>query len=204
MVRTFTEEERAFIKANYKNRGNKELTSLFNERFGTNFKTQKLKSFKRNRGWSSGLTGRFEKGGVSPHKGKKAKDFMSPEGYQNFVNNRFQKGNIPKNSLPIGSERPKEGGYTLVKTAEPKTWELKHVLIWEKYHGCKVPDGKIITFLDGNKNNFDIDNLEAVTFQEIGILNFQSLRFEDKDLAKLGLNIARMQLVLKKVKKEKE
>lgn len=47
----------------------------------------------------------------------------------------------------------------------------KHRYIWEQYHGKKVPDGHLIMFLDGNKENFSIDNLVCVSFHENGSLN---------------------------------
>ena len=46
----------------------------------------------------------------------------------------------------------------------------KHRYIWEQYHGRKVPEGHMITFLDGNTENFDINNLVCLSASEQGTL----------------------------------
>lgn len=70
---------------------------------------------------------------------------------------------------PIGSETFK-GGYWWVKinddplpknyTTEDryKNWRQKHRVIWERHNG-EIPEGCKIIFLDGNRNNFSLDNL---------------------------------------------
>ena len=49
--------------------------------------------------------------------------------------------------------------------------------------------------------NFDIDNLIAVSKSEMLILNNNNLRFEDKELTKVGVNIAKVIDKAKKVSK---
>ena len=49
--------------------------------------------------------------------------------------------------------------------------------------------------------NFDIDNLIAVSKAEMLILNNNNLRFEDKELTKVGVNIAKVIDKAKKVSK---
>lgn len=49
---------------------------------------------------------------------------------------------------------------------------MKHQLIWEKYNG-PIPEGMVITFLDGNKQNFDINNLMAITPELHSLLNIR-------------------------------
>jgi len=75
-------------------------------------------------------------------------------------------------ALPIGTERWKDG-YLYVKVADnpiPKkfttkqirsNWVVKHRLVWEAAYG-KIPEGKLIVFLDGNRSNFDLDNLYCI------------------------------------------
>lgn len=70
---------------------------------------------------------------------------------------------------PIGSETFK-GGYWWVKVADnplPKNytavdrmanWRRKHRVIYEQAYG-PIPDGHLVVFLDGNRENFDLDNL---------------------------------------------
>ena len=75
-------------------------------------------------------------------------------------------------ALPVGTERWKDG-YLYVKVADsplPKkftvmqlreNWVQKHRLVWESAHG-KIPKGKLIIFLDGDRSNFDLNNLYCI------------------------------------------
>ena len=70
---------------------------------------------------------------------------------------------------PIGSETFK-GGYWWIKIADNplpknytgdqrrKNWQQKHRVIYENAHG-PIPEGHLVVFLDGDRNNFDLDNL---------------------------------------------
>jgi len=70
---------------------------------------------------------------------------------------------------PIGSERW-TGGYLYIKIADKplpkkfttadirKNWVAKHRLVWEREHG-EIPKDGIVVFLDGDRSNFDLDNL---------------------------------------------
>ena len=85
-------------------------------------------------------------------------------------------------------------GYIWVKVDDqpkvPKVinWRQKHRLIWEKEYGS-IPEGYMIIFLDGNHENFDIDNLEMITKQENLVMNRNKLFKNDKELTKIGLQI---------------
>jgi hypothetical protein len=91
-------------------------------------------------------------------------------------------------------------GYTKVKTALGK-WASKHVLIWEEANG-PVPEGCRITFADGNKRNFDLDNLICVSRQEWGAMISYKLYSGNAELTKLGLNLARLNMLINKRKRE--
>lgn len=191
-MRTFTEEEKLFIAKNTVGVGNKELSKRFNARFGTNFIPQKFKDYKLSVGLKSGLTGRFEKGHVPYSKGKKMKDLISPEEYEKFKKRGFQKGNRPKKTLPVGTEVKQRGEKVYIKVAEPNKWKLKQTLIWEKHHKKALPDNKIITFLDGNRSNFDIKNLEAISRKENMKLNFMKARHDSSVMTKTEVLLLRL------------
>ena len=83
-----------------------------------------------------------------------------------------------KPSKPVGSERLGKDGYVMVKVAEwptvPQTkdnWRFKHHVEWERANGAFVPDGWTVFFADGDKRNFDPDNLVALPRKYIGQLN---------------------------------
>lgn len=78
----------------------------------------------------------------------------------------FKKNMITHNVKPIGYEMTtKHGGYTYVKVnntgVKSKDFVAKHRLVYEQTHG-EIPKGHIVIFLDGDKQNFESDNLYAV------------------------------------------
>lgn len=193
----FTEEQIEFIKINVKGRTNKELTDLINNTFKTSFELLQIKNFKRNNNLSSGLTGRFEKGHIPANKGTKGK--------YNVGGNKtsFKKGHIAANNLPIGSERLRKQDYWYVKVRDGhknKNWEPKHQVIYERYYG-KIPKGSKVIFADGDKNNFDINNLILVTKSELLIMNRKGFIKSNNEITKIGLTLAKLIDKRNKVKK---
>jgi hypothetical protein len=94
--------------------------------------------------------------------------------------------------LPDKTER-KYGGYIYVKIGKPDKWKSKHSLIWEAANG-PIPKGHTVIFADGNKSNFDLDNLLLVSRSELAVMNNLRLIFPDKDLTKAGKKIAALNL----------
>lgn len=109
-----------------------------------------------------GRATRFQKGRTPFQKGKKIEEWMSPEGIANSVKGRFKKGRPSQNIRPVGSERVNIDGYIEIKIAEPSKWRQKQRVVWEAEHG-PVPDGYIVSFIDGNKQNCAIRNLRLIT-----------------------------------------
>jgi len=168
----FTPEFAQFIRENYIGRSNQELADEYNVIYRTYYTREQVNNYKSRSKLNSGITG------------------------------RFKKGHIPKNHLPVGSEIVTYDGYTRCKVAEPNLWRAKHHILYEKYHGIKIPNDKIVIFLDENRSNFDCDNLALITRDENRILNYNHLRFNDKDLTKTGLSIAKLKAAI--YKKERE
>lgn len=81
-----------------------------------------------------------------------------------FRNDKSQEG------MPIGSETIR-GGFIWVKVSNTakcsnsayKNWKQKSHIVWEQHYGCMPPKGHTIIFLDGNRQNCDINNLYAVS-----------------------------------------
>ena len=48
---------------------------------------------------------------------------------------------------------------------KPTDWKAVHVLVWEEHNG-PLPDGHIVIFRDGNRENFEPENLMALTRAE--------------------------------------
>lgn len=101
----------------------------------------------------------------------------------------FKTGHAPCRYSPVGTEKVNIEGYILIKTADPNTWERKHVKIYKEAYG-EIPKGQIVIFADGNKRNFNIDNLLLITRRELVTLNRNRLIKSNSDLTKTGLLIA--------------
>lgn len=103
-------------------------------------------------------------------------------------------------SFPIGSEYiDKTNGYTYVKVNNlegkrghrmfKENWKLKQRIIYEQHYG-PIEKGYVVIFLDGNKNNFDINNLALVTSKEM--LHLQTLNWMGKgEMTKAGIEVIR-------------
>jgi|SRR5690625_3162916 len=185
-ARLLTPEQDKFLRKNVKGLYNQELADLMNGRFGLNLTAQQINTYKSNRGLSSGLTGRFEKGHTTWNKGKKG--WIAPGSEKTW----FKKGREPLNYRPVGSERIcSKDGYVMVKTGEPDVWELKHRLVWEKHRG-KIPKDHIVSFYDGDKTNLSLDNLFLCTRAENIRMHQSNLYSSNPALTKIGLAIVRL------------
>ena len=192
----YTDEMKQFILDNYKGRYNQELADLFNQKFNTNITSRTIKSYKANNKLNSGLTGKFRKGQTPHNKGKK----MPKEVYEKVKHTMFAKGNVPPNHRPVGSERISKDGYIEVKVAEPNKWRLKQRVVYEETKG-KIPEGCPIIFLDGNKRNFDNDNLRCITRSELLYLNCNGLN-NSNEITETGILMARLDRAKNKKKQE--
>ena len=179
----WTDEEKEYLASIVKGKTYKELLALMNEKFDYEFSSQQIEGALRRYNLKTGNTGQFKKYKEPWNKGLK--------GYIGANKTSFKKGNIPPSYKPVGSERVTRDGYTEVKIKDPNKWELKHRHIYKKHYG-EIPSGYNVIFADKNISNFDIDNLILVSKAEMLILNREKLIFEDKELTKTGVNIAKL------------
>lgn len=105
-------------------------------------------------------------------------------------------------NLPVGSERESKG-YILVKIAEPNVWIEKHRLIYESMYG-NIPTGCKVIFADKNKRNFNPNNLVLVSDSEALIMNTQKLIYEETELTRSGVLIAKIIDQTNKLKRKVE
>lgn len=97
---------------------------------------------------------------------------MSVEAIERTKATRFQAGSIPKNALPDGTEvlrTDKRSGkvYTMIKVPGINKLKYKQVHVWETHHKKKVPAAHNVVFADGNTQNFEPENLECITDEEL-------------------------------------
>ena len=177
----WSDEEKQYLAEITPGRGYKEIQSMMSCKFGFDYTHRQIKGAITRNKLNTGRTGRFEKGHATWNKGTK--------GLTKANVTSFKKGQKPHNYKPLGSERIVKDGYCEVKVSDTgRRWRPKHVLIYEKHHG-KVPKGSAVIFLDGDKRNFDIDNLYLVTRSQLAMLNKNSLIQKDADLTKTAINV---------------
>lgn len=179
-------EQTEYLKSIVNGRTCKELAEMINKKFNTNYNDKDIYNAKRRNNLKSGVDCTFKKGNPAHNKGKKWNEYMPIESQINSKKTQFKKGNKPHNWLPVGSEWINDKGYTYVKISEPNNWQLKHRYIYEQHHG-KIPKGYSIIFLDGNKNNYDLDNLQLVKIREKLIMKNLHFFSTNKELTRTGL-----------------
>lgn len=91
----------------------------------------------------------------------------------------------------------------LVKIGKNK-WTYKQRLIYENYYGVELAEDEYIIFLDNDRTNFDINNLQCVSRRVSSILSNQKLRSVNQDITKLGIEVANLIIEIKNKEVEYE
>ena len=103
--------------------------------------------------------------------------------------------------IPIGTEYIKPDGMVLLKVDKNK-WIYKQRYIYEKYHNIKLKDDEYIIFLDGDRTNFNIDNLKLLTRQEasyLGIFKYDyGIDKINKDIIETEILLAQLMIKTRK------
>lgn len=195
--KVFPNEIVKFIKENYKGVGPKGMTEMVNVQFNKQYTHQQIKAFYKNHGLNSGLDGRFQKGHIPSNKGKK----MSPEQYERCKNTMFKKGTLPFNHMEIGEYTHTTDGYLVKKIqengAQKERFEFVHRAVWKEHYG-EIPKGKMIGFLDGNKDNCNIENLILLDREENLELNRNRMRFKNAECTKVAVSVAKIRIAMRR------
>lgn len=196
-IHKYTKEENQFLIDNVKGISVKELCERFNNHFGLNLSYGSIKAHKERLGLKNGIDARIKKGNIPLNKGKKWDEFMSKEAQENckktwFSSTDRNKQNSNNKPFPLFSERIDVDGYTLIKIENPSKWVFKHRWLYEQYHNCKIPEGYVVIFLDGNKQNLSIDNLALISQNQHKIMNKNKLRFDIAEATQSGIKVAQL------------
>ena len=110
-------------------------------------------------------------------------------------------------SKPDFSERLRKSKAARIEIKINGKWIQKSRYVYETLTGKKVQDDEVVVFLDGNFNNFDLNNLLCVKKRLIAIVNshFSGTCKNNGELTKCKYDIARLKtLVCQKEKELKE
>ena len=193
--KTFPAPVHDFIMANYHGTGHAQMAAMLKENFGMVYTPSQIKGFYGNHKLNSGLTGRFEKGSTPFNKGRKG---VCAPGCEKT---HFQKGHTPANKLPIGTILTKADGYLWQKIGEGcREWKQLHIIRWEEAHG-PIPEGCVVIFKDGDRQNCDLENLTMVTRGELAVMNKLGLRSADPAYMDTSILVAQVKIAANKRKK---
>ena len=218
---TWTEEQIGYIKRIAK--GNKKETILekVNKKFNLNLNINQLNNCMNNRGiktnakhvWTDEQVEYLKKiAEGTPRKEivKKlndkfnlnltilqVRDCMNGRGIRNNIDKRFsaKDGNRCQQEKPVGTISKWECGYTRIKTGDNE-WEFIQRYVWKKHHG-EIPPGHSVIFLDGNTDNYNIENLALVNRNELMKYNSMKLNSDDQELNRVAVNLAKLMTKVK-------
>lgn len=223
MNKILTEPMKNFLKNNVVGVSAKDLTNLINKEFKTKFTVKQINDFKRYYGLKNGLNQIFPKE-VKIFVQNNVKGLLCEE-LTTLVNQTFdtnytitqiknlkqtyklkagtgihKRCNIKRGKFPtyIGQKRI-INGCTEIKVAEPNKWVRLATYIWEQHNG-KVAKGCVVTYLDGNKQNNDIENLVCITRGENTVLSCQGLRTNNAELTKIGIATVKLKMAIRRRK----
>lgn len=221
-----------YLKKIYKNRSNKEIADLINNRFGTDYSSKQIMQIKYRKGLKSGygqfvhnhqdclefITENYPKMTIKELSEKFNEKYgtnMSSESIRQIkrrynlqtpnkdIQNRFKKGNTNQRK-PIGSEWIKSSnGEVYIKIKDPDVWVLKKKYIYEEKYG-KIPEDYNIICLNGDKQDIRIDNLLAIKRTDLLFLNFHKVFKQYPELLKTGILIARIASKRRKLQEKRK
>lgn len=155
-----TEEQKKFIEEYYPHHSVEETTRAFNEKFGTNKKKYTMRNY-------------------AQRHGLKVDEDLVTESKLNAVHKEGSKRALRK----IGDVRY-DGRYWVIKTEDG--WKPVHKFVWEKHHG-EIKKGHAVIYLDGDENNYTIENLQEVPMRYLGMLDKNGMRSSNAEITKTGV-----------------
>ena len=168
-LRRYTDEEREFLREFIPGHSEREIRDAYAERFGEVLTDGMIGNIKVKLDVKSGTHGgRFEQGHVPATKGRPWSEWMSAEGAERSRATCFKPGNLPHNTRPLLDERVGKDGYIEVHVGLHRMsrandqWVSKAQLVWEQANGREWPEGHRSMFADGDRRNFDPENIVPV------------------------------------------
>ena len=191
-----TRKQSDWLGENYVDISVREITDLFNKRYGKDLDIEQMKTFLGNRGFKSGRTGCYEKGSVPANKGLRRPGWSTGR----MAETQFKPGHNQTEVMPIGHERIDKDGYILIKVdmLNPHTgaqgyYQFKHRVIWEAANGL-IPKYHVLTFIDDDRNNCVLDNLELISRSELCRRNKMQYMQADPEARPTIKTIAKLQM----------
>jgi hypothetical protein len=185
MNKKYTPREIRFVEKNITGRSYTDLADMFNRHFHTALTRRQVKYIAESHGLENGRDTRYAPGHPASNIGRTV----------------FKPGHKTYNYLPPGTVVVNSYGWVEVKNRKGR-WKLKHHIIWKAANG-KIPKGHVLLFADGNRLNFELDNLLLVSNSELCVMATQGLITADKNLTKAGKLVADIKLLINERKRRR-
>ncbi|MBO7614763.1 MAG: HNH endonuclease [Bacilli bacterium] len=122
--------------------------------------------------------------------------------YKQKINDMRYREKIRKPLYNIINSYRSDTGYCYdYVRVDTRKYQLKRRYVWEQYYGKKIPRGYVVIFLDGNKKNYDINNLALVKKGTLSYSVTKGIELNDKDIIK---TVDMLKKLDKKIKSMKE
>lgn len=184
-----------FLKRESVGKSNSELARMFTEHFGIEKTALQISSVKKRYNLKSGLDGRFKSGHAPKNKGRK----VSAQTYEKMKNSNtwYASGHQPHNTMPLNSlqKNHKDGywyrKYSMTGKTKKERWIACHHEVWIKAHG-PIPKDCIVIFLDGNKDNYALENLALIKRSTNARLNQMYMRYSNSETTRTAITHAQL------------
>ena len=199
-----------FIKENRYVYKNKQMAEVVNKTFGTSYTHRQISFFRRenNIGYSlfTSEIGDF----IAQHKDESNAEITEKLNrtfgtnytrvqVRSYISQRKIRG-VQRSFRPYKhkefDERKKNGGNSRWEVLVNGRWIPKSRYVYEKATGKKVEKGKVCVFLDGNIENFSLDNMVFVNRSILGFVNnyLNGTCQNNGELTKLKYDVAKLKL----------
>lgn len=169
------------------------MAELIKKNFNYEMTANQVKGYKANHKLGGILTGAWNEHRPNPHKGMKGWCIKGSE------KTRFKKGDRPAKTVTVGTIRQRIAHgtvYSYIKVEEPSKWILYETYLMEQKLGRKLDyagKGEKVKFLDGNTQNFELDNLMLIDNKTLLLLNQKGRCTNDKELTRAGVLLTQLE-----------
>lgn len=160
-----TEEQEAYLRNHAPVESRMQLTNGFNATFGTAYARTTITNWCNQRNLHNGNDGKFKEGHYSWQTGLRGEEYRQhyTEDSWNkaksglvFAEQKYQEGDVfTRHGLPVFYK----GGNAGVPIDDRV--EYASTVVWERANG-KLPEGMKLVHIDGDVQNYQLDNLKAI------------------------------------------
>lgn len=200
---TYSTEQVNFLKENAPLMGRKELTALFNSRFGTSKSVLAIKSYCNARGFNSPFDGRFRNGHVSWQTGLRGEEYKS-----HFTKESFKRGTEKmlqaNKTRKVGDKIVIDGVPWIITSLEYgvpfcERRQPERRVVWERLHG-DIPTDYCVVCLDGNQMNCNPSNLYCMPIKFRTVMAKNRWWFNDAKLTLAAIKWCELYYAIKGVR----